>query len=186
MTVRDGARLSLALLTGEPPSRVVEEFEFIRMLQTKDVFPIDGLIARVDLHDDHILEDVLTKLFELHSDHERIQSGRTLIQGFSTPTYYGPYFSVSIDSSRRTGAIQLPIFSTEYLDLAGAAEIEELYSMRPRTLEGLERIKELETRSVSSDSGSSVAAGRGMRVLRTITQTEILIISQRLFDQGDE
>lgn len=182
MTTRDTARLSLALLTGEPPGRVVEEFEFIRSLQTKDKFPVEGLVCQNDLPCNHILEDVLTALFEIHSDSERMRKHSEEFGQF----LLGPSFSFSVDASRRTAAIQLPSFSTEYIDLAGAAEIEELYQTRPMTLDVWKRIQELETRSIPYDGRSEVAAGRGMRVVRTITQEEIRAITQELFDLPPE
>lgn len=182
MTSRDASRLSLALLTGESPASVVEEFEFIRSLQTKDSYPIDGLISKKHLPDCHVLEDLLTALFELHSDSNRIKDyGKETAFGL-----IGPYFSFSVDASRRTAAVDLPKFSTEYIDIAGEAELAELYSMRPMTLEILQRMTELESRSIASDSGLNVASGRGMRVVRTITQNEIRAITLGLFDLTPE
>jgi hypothetical protein len=182
MTARDASRLSLALLTGESPGRVVEEFEFIRSLQKKDIYPIDGLISKKDLPDCHVLEDLLTALFELHSDSNRIKEyGEEWTFGI-----IGPYFSFSVDASRRTAAVNLPRFSTEYIDIAGEAELDVLYSTRPVTLEVSHRIAELESRSIASDSSLTVAPGRGMRVVRTITQDEIRAITLRLFDLTPE
>jgi hypothetical protein len=182
MTTRDAARLSLALLTGEPPGRVVEEFEFIRSLQSKDIYPDKGLISQRDLSDDHVLEDLLTSLFELHSDSNRVNEyGNEYAFGF-----IGPFFRFSVDASRRTAAVDLPGFSTEYVDISGEAEIEELYSTRSMTLDAWERIQELEGRSIASDGSRHVVSGRGMRVVRTITRDEIRIITLGLFDLAPE
>lgn len=182
MTARDASRLSLALLTGESPGHVVEEFEFIRSLQTEGSYPVDGLISKKDLPDCHVLEDLLTALFELHSDYNRIKEyGEEMAFGL-----IGPFFRFSVDASRRTAAVNLPSFSTEYIDIAGEAELDELYSTRLMTSEGLHRIAELESRSIASDSGLLVASGRGMRVVRTITQDEIRAITLGLFDLTPE
>ena len=182
MTARDAARLSLALLSGEAPGRVVEEFAFIRGLQTNDVHREDGLFDPRDLGAGHILEDVVTLLFDLFTDAERIDRHSEL-HWFGR---VGPFFSLSVDSSRRTAVIELPDQRAEYLDLVGAAELDELREVRPVTLEVWQRMSELEERSIPSDVGLSVVAGRGMRVIRTITQQEFRTIAFGLFDLEPE
>lgn len=182
MTAQDAGRLSLALLTGESPIRVVEEFEFIRGLQTNEEYPSVGLIGKDDLPDKHSFEDVLTALFHLHSDQDRISKFSTEFLGHRLK----PKFSISVDASRRIASIALPQIRAEYLDLTGAKEIEELYAIKSMTLEAWERIQQLEARSIPSDSGLDVALGRGMRVVRTITQVEVLAISAALFERPDD
>lgn len=176
MGTRDAARLSLALLSGEPPSRVVTEFEFLRSLQTNEQFPDQGLICRADLPEDHTLEDLLTVLFAIYADQDRILRNSVEVGTFRG----GPYFSISVDASRRAATVSLPDRTAEYVDLAGETELASLYAKRPMDLETLEQITEIESRSIASDAGISVVAGRGMRVVRTITQREIEVIATHL------
>lgn len=182
MTARDAARLSLALLSGESPGHVIKKFAFIRALQTKEVYQDDGIISQRDLGGDHILEDVVTLLFDVYSDAERIERHSEL-HWFGR---LGPFFSLSVDSSRRTAVVKLPGQTAEYLDLIGAAELDELYQVQPLTLEVLHRRSELEERSIPSDASTSVVAGHGMRVIRTITQEEFQTIAFGLFDLQPE
>ncbi|MDO9527181.1 MAG: hypothetical protein Q7J57_16855 [Gemmobacter sp.] len=168
MGPRDVARLTLALLSGEPPSKVVDEFEFIRTLQTAEAYPTTGFLPQGALPEGHNLEDMVTALFVAAFDDERVKAN-------SEETLFGsqlwPRFSVSVDASRRVAEVQLPGRNAEYSDLTGAAQLDQLYPIRPMTLEAIEQIRMIESRA-SSPGSSNVVASRGMRVVRTISEAE--------------
>lgn len=174
MTPTDAARLTVALLSGEPPGTVVAEFEFLRQLQAKDAMPALGLTADCSLAAGHSLEAVLVWLFTLTS------ASRTIMEHghiFLKDTLLWPSISVSVDASTRAAIVSLPNLSIAYEDLAKDQELEALYAA-PLTLEVFERRNATENRSGSWDS--SPIPGRGMRVIRTITQAEIGRIADAL------
>ena len=176
MGARDVARLTLALLSGEPPGKVVNEFEFLRSLQTDDMFPPDGFLSPVQLPVDHTLEDVITALFAASFDETHIQR---FVQDDLFGGYIWPSFSVSVDASRRTAEVHVPGFTAEYSDRKGEEELDALYEARITTLDQLERAKDLEARAVVSGS-ANVVANRGMRVVRTISEIEFQQIAEAM------
>jgi hypothetical protein len=173
MGARDVARLTLALLSGEPPSKVVDEFALLRTLQTADPFPLDGFLSPVQLPVDHTLEDVITALFAASFDETHIQR---FVQDDLFDGYIWPSFSVSVDASRRTAEVHIPGFTAEYSDRKGEEELDALYEARITTLDQLERAKDLEARAATPGS-SKVIANRGMRVVRTISEVEFKTIA---------
>jgi len=174
MTHVDAARLTLALLSGEPPGKVVGEFEFLRGLEAKAPPSPVGFTAGSGLDQAHRLEDGLIWLFGLNSTKPAIQEhGRK---------YYGewswPYFTVSVDASARAAEIYYSGQSCSYEDLARDREVEAL-SAEPPDYEILLQQLAIEERSKGWDS-RDVALGRRMRVIRTVTQGEISTIADAI------
>jgi hypothetical protein len=175
MQPMDAARLTLALMSGQPPSKVLPDLEVLRLLQTEADYRPEGMMSEVDLAPEHTLEDVLTGLFDFCQYPARVNSFGQQFSGITT----GPYFSVSVDASTLGAKVTTPDGSAEYSDLTAKAEIEALYARRPMDLKTLERIQQLENRGRGWDSLSTIA-GRGMRVVRTITDKEIRKISEAM------
>lgn len=174
MTHVDAARLTLALLSGEPPGKVVEEFEFLRGLEAKAPPSPVGFTAASGLDQAHRLEDGLIWLFGLNSTRPTIhEHGRK---------YYGewswPYFTVSVDASARAAEIYYSGQNCAYEDLARDRELEELRAL-PQTYETMLQDQAIERRSANWDS-SSVALGRRMRVIRAISQNEVSAIADAI------
>lgn len=187
MSARDAARLSLALLTGEPPSKVISVFEVLRTLQTVDEYPGAGLINREILPHDHILEDAITALFEAAADPELIgrygekQTAHVTVIGDELPDGYDldvvtdtvwPRFLVAVDMSRRTAEVCILEDTFQYVDLAGREKFKRLRADRSADLRVTEEILELADRSPSAADAHGVVERRGMRVVRTITEQE--------------
>jgi hypothetical protein len=170
MTHVDAARLTLALLCGEPPGKVVEEFKFLRGLEVMSPPPSTGFTAGSGLDQAHGLEDGLVWLFGLTSSCSTIQDHGH----FFAETFVGPTIEVSVDASARAAKIYYSSYSCTYEDLARDRELDELHA-QPYSLEKLSRQLELWDRSASWESG--VALDRRMRVVRTITHNEILVIA---------
>lgn len=174
MTHVDAARLTLALLSGEPPGKVVEEVEFLRGLEANPPPPPTGFTAGSGLDQPHRLEDGLIWLFGLASTTPTIKE-----HGYDAwGKWVWPYVTVSVDSSARAAQIHFPAHSCSYEDLARDREVEAL-SARPLDHEILLRQRAIEERSTGWDS-ISVALGRRMRVIRTITQSEISTIADAI------
>lgn len=187
MSARDAARLSLALLTGEPPSKVITVFEVLRTLQTVDEYPGAGLINRETLPHDHTLEDAIAALFEAAADPELIDAygekqtahvtiiGDELSDGYDldmvTNTVW-PRFSVAVDMSRRTAEVHILEDTIQYIDLAGREKFRWLRANRSADLRVTEEILELADRSPSAADVHGVVERGGMRVVRTITEQE--------------
>lgn len=175
MNTRDVARLTLALLSGEPASKVVAEFEILRSLQTKTVFSKEGFVPQSALPQAHTFEDLITALFTASFDGAHV--GR-FIDPFPGG-YLWPRFSIAVDASRRSGQVDLPNLRADYEDLAGAKELDTLYAIRPLNLEIHIKIQEIEDRTASEGS-SRVVANRGMRVIRSICQEELKTIAMAM------
>lgn len=187
MSARDAARLSLALLTGEPPSKVISVFEVLRTLQTEDEYPIAGLLDRETLPHDHTLEDAITALFEASSNPELIgrygekQTAHVTVIGDELPDGYDldvvnntiwPRFSVAVDMSRRTAEVCILENTFQYVDIAGRERFKLLRADRSADLRVTEEILKLADRSPSTADAHGVVERRGMRVVRTITEKE--------------
>ncbi len=177
MGARDVARLTLALLSGEPPSKVVDEFAFLRELQTGDIFPPDGFISQDQLPPSHTLEDAVTALFAASLDETDVQ--RFVHHDDLFGGYMWPSFSVSVDASQRSAEVHASGSTIKYIDRKGEHELDALYNGRIMTLDQLERIRELEARAVVSGS-TKVVANRGMRVVRTISEIEFQQIAEAM------
>lgn len=174
MQPNDAARLTLALMTGQPPGKILPDLEILSGLQTKDVFPSTGLSSEIDLAPDHTFAEAITGIFELFRSPERIEKyGHEHRFGVSMPSV-----SVSVDSSTLGAQIYLDRASAAYSDIAGEREVEKLNAL-PLDLETWTRIRQLEDRSSGWDSSSTIP-GRGMRAIRTITQNEISRISEAM------
>jgi hypothetical protein len=171
MTHRDAARMTLALLSGEPPGKVVEEFEFLRRLEARTPVPATGFAAVSGLDQAHCLEDGLIWLFALTSGSPTIHEHGERFLG----SWLWPHITVSVDASARAAQITYAGHSCAYEDLARDRELDEL-SAQPRTLENWTRQLVIESRSADWDP-SRVALGRRMRVVRTIAQNEISAIA---------
>lgn len=157
MTATDAARLSLALLTGEPPSTVVEEFEFIRTLQCKDPVPADTVTETDQLGERHTIEELMIALIEaLGSPGWRERHGEPVWDDFILPI-----ISISVDASCREAEVSLPRFRDEYVDLSGQRKLDHLYATRPMDYDTWQEILAIEARARPE--------GRGMRVVRTIS-----------------
>lgn len=187
MEARDAARLSLALLTGEPPSKVVSVFELLRSLQTMDEYPSAGLLDRETLPRNHTLEDAITALFEASADPELIteygeeQTAHVTVVNDELADGYDldmasyvvwPKFSVAVDMSRRTAEVCILEDIFHYVDLAGRERFKLLRANRSADLHVAEEILELVDRSPSAADVDGVVERRGMRVVRTITEQE--------------
>lgn len=174
MTHVDAARLTLGLLSGEPPGKVVEEFEFLRGLEANPPPPPTGFTAGSGLDQAHFLEDGLVWLFGLTSASSTIQEHGHV---FADRVFW-PSVTVSVDSSARAAQIYYSDHSCSYEDLARDRELDELHA-QPLTLENLMRQRAVESRSADWDS-YAVALDRRMRVVRTITQNEISAIADAI------
>jgi len=174
MTHVDAARLTLALLSGEPPGKVVEEFEFLRALEANPPPPPTGFTAGSGLDQAHCLEYGLIWLFGLTSASSTIREhGERFLDRL-----FWPNITVSVDASARAAQIQYSDCSCAYEDLARDRELDEL-SAQPFTLETLQKQLEIRERSTGWDT-SGVALERGMRVVRTITHNEISMIADAI------
>lgn len=174
MTRVDAARMTLALLSGEPPSKVVEEFEFLRSLEAITPPPASGFTAGSGLDKAHFLEDALIWLFSLTSDTATVREhGRSVMDDWMWPDV-----TVSLDASARAAQIYYSGHSCKYEDLARERELEALRA-QPLTYESFLLDQSIESRSVSWDS-YGVALDRRMRVVRTITQSEISAIADAM------
>ncbi len=171
MTSVDVARMTLALLSGEPPGKVVEEFEFLRGLEAKAPPPAQGLTAGSGLDQPHCLEDGLIWLFSLTSASSTIRK----YGSYAHTRWFWPYVTVSVDSSARAAQIHYSDHRCTYEDLARDREVAELRAeaMTYGTLFFLDQV--IESRSAGWDSG--VARQRRMRVIRTIENREIATIA---------
>lgn len=172
MAMKDVARLTLALMTGEPPSKVVEEYRFIASLQTVDLFPVKGWISSNELFEGHSFEEAVIEVFEAMNDNRRRQAFSTTASGLTHP----PSTQVYLDSSRRVARLELYDVSAEYTNLAGQRRLAELYATRPMTLEAWKQIEVIEVSGATSYDSSMTVPGRGMRVIRSITQDEVFAI----------
>lgn len=172
MTMRDVARLTLALMSGEPPSKVVEEFRFIASLQTAEIFPADGWISSKELGEAHSLEDAITEVFEAMHDTKRREANSRRFGSFTSP----PSTQISLDNSRRVARLELGSIRADYANLAGHSRLDTFYAMRPMTLEALEQIEAIENSGARSYDSFGTIPGRGMRVVRSITEDEVFAI----------
>jgi hypothetical protein len=170
MTHVDAARLTLALLSGEPPGKVVEEFEFLRGLEPKTPPPATGFTAGSGLDQAHCLEDGLIWLFGLTSNASLFQENSDSVLGI----WYWPSVTVSVDASARAAQIRYSPHICTYEDLARERELDEI-EKQPFNLEDMVRGFAIESRSAGWDS-TRVALERRMRVVRTITDSEISTI----------
>ncbi len=169
MTMRDVARLTLALLTGEAPGKVAAEYVFISSLQTKEHYPAEAFISSAQLPMGHTVEDAITAAFLALSDPQTLDQFSSGIGAFIAP----PSVAIALDSARRAAQISMSNFTADYTDLRGHARVDQLYATRPMTLEAFNEIKAIEDASVTSFDSSSPLPGRGMRVIRSITEHEI-------------
>jgi hypothetical protein len=174
MTVVDAARLTLALLSGETPGKVVEEFEFLRRLEATDPPPDSGFTAGSSLDQPHFLEDALLWLFGLTSATPTIREHGQELWG----SWLWPYVTVSLDASVRAAQIYFNGHSCTYEDLAQERELEAL-EKEPLTYERRLQEKAIEDRSARWDS-SSLNRGIGMRVIRTIEDRAISSIAEAI------
>lgn len=167
MTHIDAARLTLALLSGEPPGKVVEEFEFLRRLEAKTPLPATGFTAGSGLDRAHNLEDGLIWLFNLNSSMSNVREHGCIYQG----GWIWPYLNVSLDASARAASISYSVQSCIYEDLSREGALDKVRAL-PRTHENLLLQQSIERRSASWNS-MGVALDRRMRVTRSITPSEI-------------
>ena len=174
MTNVDAARLTLALLSGEPPGKVVEEFEFLRKLEATSLLPPTGFTAGSGLDQAHCLEDGLIWLFGLTSATPTIQEYGT----YFLKTWLWPYVTVSVDASVRAAEIYYSGHSCKYEDLARDRDVEAISAGLPDYEAHFQRLA-IEGRSKGWDS-MSVALGRRMRVIRTIADEEISTIADTI------
>lgn len=172
MEVGDVARLTLALLTGQPPSKVVEEYLIVASLQTQDVYPEDGFISKDAVSEHHNLEDAVTSIFAAACDDEHLARFSSASATLSIP----PSIEISLDGSRRVAQIDLPNVRTEYANHRSFMMLDELYAVRPMTLDVLNQIQTIEESGGTSWDSSTIIPGRGMRVVRSITEAEILAV----------
>ena len=172
MTATDAARLSLALLTGEPPSTVVAELEFIRTLQCADAVPGDTVVETDLLREGHTIEDLMIAMIEaLGSRGWRERHCEPVWDDFVCPN-----ISISVDASCREAEVHLPGFSGEYVDIGGQRRLDELYDKRPMKHETRQEIEAIEARARPE--------GRGMRVVRTISGAELFSIAMAITDKS--
>jgi hypothetical protein len=192
MGARDAARLSLALLTGEPPSKAIPVFGLLRTLQTVDEYPSAGFLNRETLPHNHTLEDAITALFEASANPELIAEygeekithvmaiDDDLVDGYdmNTVTHTAwPKFSVAIDMSRRTAEVHITESTFHYVDLVGREKVKLYQTKSSFNLHDTEEILERMDRSPSAAEVDGVVMGQGMRVVRTITEQEFKRIS---------
>jgi hypothetical protein len=170
MTHVDAARLTLALLSGEPPGKVVEEFEFLRRLEAKTPPSATGFTAGSGLDQAHCLEDGLVWLFSLTNESTTIREHGS----FAFRHWFWPNVTVSVDSSERAAQVHYAGQSCSYEDLARERELEKIMA-QPDSRENWLLGESIQSRS--ADWGSGVALQRRMRVVRTIENSEIAKIA---------
>jgi len=180
MTMKDVARLTLALMSGEPPSKVVEEFRMIASLQTVEIFPADGWISNGELGQAHSLEDAVTEVFLAMHDAKR----QDAYSKSGTSSGFLPSTQISLDSSRRVARLELENVTADYTNLAGHSRLDELYATRPITLEAWQQIEAIENSGTSSYDSFATIPGRGMRVVRSITEKEVSAICMAMRPEG--
>lgn len=172
MTVRDAARLTLSLLSGATPGKVVEEFEFLRYLEATDPVPDAGFTAGSGLDRPHTLEDALVWLFGLNSATPAIRKyGEEFPGGL-----LWPHITVSLDASARAARICFPGQSCNYEDLTQEREVGAL----PADLPAYDRFLQEEAIRCRSAPWDSSGQDRriGMRVIRTIESRDISMIAE--------
>ena len=170
----DAARLTLALMTGQPPGKVLADLEILHGLQADNAVTSDGLWSELDLTPDHTLGKVLTELF-------RIYRSPQLIEKHANQQIYGitmPSVSVSVDSPALGATVSIDGASLPYWDFGAEREAEKLRAF-PDDFEAWMRIKQIQDRSLGWYSPSTIP-GRGMRAIRTITDKEISRISEAI------
>ena len=174
MTLVDAARLTLALLTGEAPSKVVEEYEFMRTLHTAAKYSHAGLLGSCNLADDHSLEDVIIALFQVTADPE--------ITSKSSWTSPGPVsvpcFSIAVDRSRRTAEVRLPDQVAVYLEPLEPAEVE--YPPKGRVSDQYQQPGFAENTDTLIFDHHQRAVATGMRIIREVSDKEIKVIAGRM------
>lgn len=156
MTVSDAARLTLALLTGAPPSKVVSEFKFIRELQTKNRLNKGELLDFEKMPMHHTLEDAVKRFFEVSSDEAEMRKFGTL----HNQHLNWPEFSVSVDSHNCSATITYNYREFEYLGPFGF--LVDGYLTRPHKF-GQARL--------------STFPRLGMQIVRRITSKEFEVIA---------
>ena len=172
MSATDAARLSLALLTGEPPSTVVEELQFIRTLQCTDAVPEDTVTETDQLRERHTIEELMIALIEaLGSPGWKKRHCEPVWDDFICPN-----ISISIDASCREAEVRFPRFSGEYVDIGGQQRLDELYATRPMNYDNWQEIEAIQARARPE--------GRGMRVVRTISGAELFSLAVAITDKG--
>lgn len=176
MTSMDAARLTLALMAGQTASKALADFEILRSLQTEDVYPTDGVAGELMLPPDHTLEEAVEAIFEVFQHPSIIN--KYADTSFKSLGPSGPYITISVDASSFGARIDLPSFSAAYADLAARSALDNLYQVRPMTLEVFEQINALELRGNGWDA--SKVEGRGMRIISTIEDQEIRKISEAM------
>lgn len=182
MTARDAARLSLALLTGEGPTRIVSAFEHYRAMTLDEELsgaPI-GLMTVCDLPEGHTIEDLLTWIFSLWQTPEKLDPFTFDVFG----TTYDPVFSIALIESKRMVKITVKTNAGTgeyfYRDNAGWAELHRLMedyraAYEKQDFEAAQAFLDRHTSLI----GQSLAGG-GMRVTREICTPEIAPIAQAI------
>jgi hypothetical protein len=165
MTATDAARLSLALLTGAPPSTVVEEFELIKNLRCPHA-PSEGSAVEIGkLCENHTLEEMLTALIES----VRAYAWLALNSLSALPNTSASNITVAVDSTRRTAIVQLPNFIGNYVAIQNARET----GLDRPAFSNAKVFWELMT----SPQSCAMQKASGMRVMRSITQEEISVLA---------
>ena len=172
MTATDAARLSLALLTGEPPGTVVEELEFIRTLQCADAVPGDTVVETGLLREGHTIEDLMIAMIEAFGSGGWRERHCKPVRDY----FVYPEISISIDASCREAEVRFPRFCGEYVDIDGKRRLDELYAKRPMNYDTWQEIEVIEARARPR--------GRGMRIVRTISGAELFSLAVAITDKG--
>ena len=176
MTAVDAARLTLALLSGETPGKVVGEYEALRSLEASFTPPDSGFNSGSGLDQPHCLEDALIWLFGLNSSTPTIRRyGRESLGRWEWPTV-----SVTLDASARSSMLYLAGNSSIYEAPARLRQIEAWMEERaPKELSPEQQAQRAESRNATWDALHTDNRVM-MRVVRTITQREISRIAEAI------
>ncbi|NOD48924.1 MULTISPECIES: hypothetical protein [unclassified Ruegeria] len=96
MTTRDAARLTLALMTGAPPNRIVDTFEIYRQFRNDEFEHIESakVIQRLDFKRENTAEDFLVYLFDFVLSHRSNSESDILLNGLEFNVHEKPAYVI--------------------------------------------------------------------------------------------
>ncbi|MFD0982520.1 hypothetical protein [Tropicimonas aquimaris] len=183
MTARDAANISIALLTGEPPSKVVPAFEFYSSQLPCEEVEVTELsvlsLCRVD--DQTTFGTLVERLFDLW----KVEDAKLDPYCWNSGIPMEPTILVRLSEDHKTTSVHAEGEVVVFHDRESAAEYDRLWEERMelgrdspadqrRQIELLDQQMELLMHGMVS--------GKGLRVTREFTTVEISKIAIAIFD----
>lgn len=96
MTTRDAARLTLALMTGAQPNRIVDTFRIYRQFRNDEFEQIEtaSIIQRLNFKRENTAEDFLVYLFDFVSSHRDNAESYILINDLQYSVHEKPAYVI--------------------------------------------------------------------------------------------